>query len=187
MLNRGVQHFLEDVDWGADLDYLLIDMPPGTGDVQMGVARMVPRTEVVIVTTPALAAQKVAIRAASMAQKSFLRVAGVIENMSAFTCDHGERYPLFGEGGGEALAREAGVPLLGSVPIEPAVAAGGDAGEPVALADGPAAEAFRAIAARIVEEAVPPVEMAGCSARMLEAAMAALDATPIASDPDSRK
>jgi ATP-binding protein involved in chromosome partitioning len=174
MLNRGVQHFLEDVEWG-DLDYLFIDMPPGTGDVQMGVARMLPRTEVIIVTTPALAAQKVAIRAASMARKSYLRIAGVVENMSAFTCEHGETYALFGEGGGETLAREAGVPLLGSVPIEPAVAAGGDEGEPVALGSGPAAEAFRAIAARIVDEAVPPVEMAGCSARMLEAALAALD------------
>ena len=175
MLNRGVQHFLQDVDWGDDLDYLLVDMPPGTGDVQMGVAKLVPRAEVIIVTTPALAAQKVAVRAASMARKNFLRIAGVIENMSAFTCEHGSSYALFGEGGGEACAREAGAPLLGSVPLEATVASGGDLGEPVALGDGPAAEAFRAIAARIVEEAVPPVEMAGCSARMLEAAVAALD------------
>ncbi len=175
MLNRGVQHFLQDVDWGDDLDYLLVDMPPGTGDVQMGVAKLVPRAEVIIVTTPALAAQKVAVRAASMARKNYLRIAGVIENMSAFTCEHGERYALFGEGGGAACAQEAGAPLLGSVPIEPSVAAGGDVGEPIALGEGPAAEAFRAIAARIVEEAVPPVTMAGCSARMLEAAMAALD------------
>lgn len=177
MLNRGVQHFLQDVDWGDDLDYLLVDMPPGTGDVQMGVAKLVPRAEVIIVTTPALAAQKVAVRAASMAQKNFLRIAGVIENMSAFTCEHGSSYALFGEGGGAACAREAGAPLLGSVPLEPLVASGGDAGEPVALGEGPAAEAFRAIAARIVEEAVPPMEMAGCSARMLEAAVAALDAS----------
>jgi ATP-binding protein involved in chromosome partitioning len=176
MLNRGVQHFLQDVDWGDDLDYLLVDMPPGTGDVQMGVAKLVPRAEVIIVTTPALAAQKVAVRAASMAQKNFLRIAGVIENMSAFTCEHGSSYALFGEGGGAACAHEAGAPLLGSVPLEMSVASGGDAGEPVALGDGPAAEAFRAIAARIVEEAVPPMEMAGCSARMLEAAVAALDA-----------
>ena len=175
MLNRGVQHFLQDVDWGDDLDYLLVDMPPGTGDVQMGVAKLVPRAEVIIITTPALAAQKVAVRAASMARKNFLRIAGVIENMSAFTCEHGSSYALFGEGGGEACAREAGAPLLGSVPLEPAVASGGDIGEPVALGDGPAAEAFRAIAARIVEEAVPPVAMAGCSARMLEAALTALD------------
>src|SRR5438067_2478758 len=178
MLNRGVQHFLQDVEWGEDLDYLLIDMPPGTGDIQMGVAKLVPRAEVIIVTTPALAAQKVAVRAASMARKNFLRIAGVIENMSAFTCAHGESYALFGEGGGEACALEAGAPLLGSVPLEASVASGGDVGEPVALGEGPAAEAFRAIAARIVEEAVPPVEMAGCSARMLEAAVAALDDAP---------
>jgi ATP-binding protein involved in chromosome partitioning len=166
MLSRAVQHFLEDVRWG-DLDYLLIDMPPGTGDVQMGVARMLPHTELVVVTTPAVSAQKVAIRAVDMARKSYLRVAGVIENMSAFTCEHGTSYPLFGEGGGAALAHEAGVPLLGQVPLEPAVASGGDAGRPVVLGAGPAADAFRAIATRIVDEAVPPVDMAGCSARVL--------------------
>ncbi len=175
MLNRAVQHFLEDVRWG-DLDYLLIDMPPGTGDVQMGLARMLPRTEVLVVTTPSRSAQKVAVRAVDMARKSYLRVAGVIENMSAFVCDHGESYALFGAGGGEELAQEAGAPLLGSVPLEPGVAAGGDEGRPVALGEGPAADAFRAIATRLVEEAVPPVEMAGCSARILEAAVAALDA-----------
>jgi ATP-binding protein involved in chromosome partitioning len=177
MLNRGVQHFLQDVAWGDDLDYLLIDMPPGTGDVQMGVSKLLPRAEVVIVTTPAVAAQKVAIRAVNMARKSYLRVAGVIENMSTFTCDHGTAYALFGEGGGETLANDAGIPLLGQVPLEPAVSAGGDSGEPIALGTGPAAEAFRAIADRIVTEAVPPTEMAGCSARMLQAAVAALDAT----------
>jgi ATP-binding protein involved in chromosome partitioning len=175
MLNRGVQHFLQDVVWGDDLDYLLIDMPPGTGDVQMGVAKLIPRAEVVIVTTPALGAQKVAARAASMARKNYLRIAGVIENMTTFRCDHGVDYPLFGAGGGEALAREEGVPLLGQVPLEPGVSLGGDSGAPVALGEGPAAEAFRAIAAVIVEEAVPPVAMAGCSARMLDAAVKALD------------
>ena len=176
MLNRGVQHFLQDVRWGDDLDYLLVDMPPGTGDVQMGVAKLVPRAEVIVVTTPARAAQKVAVRAVGMARKSYLRVAGVIENMSAFRCEHGETYALFGDGGGAELAHDAGVPLLGAVPLEPSVSAGGDAGDPVALSDGPAAEAFRAIAAHIVEEAVPPSAMAGCSARMLDAAVAALDA-----------
>lgn len=175
MLNRAVQHFLEDVRWG-DMDYLLIDMPPGTGDVQMGLARMLPRAEMIIVTTPSVSAQKVAERAASMARKSYLRIAGVIENMSSFVCEHGTSYPLFGEGGGETLARDAGVPLLGKVPLEGSVAAGGDAGVPIALGSGPAAEAFRAIADRIVDEAVPPTEMAGCSARMLDAAVAALDA-----------
>jgi len=184
MLNRAVQHFLEDVAWG-DMDYLLIDMPPGTGDVQMGLARMLPRAEMIIVTTPAVSAQKVAIRAATMARKSYLRIAGVIENMSTFRCDHGEEYALFGTGGGETLAREAGVPLLGSIPIEASVAAGGDAGEPIALGTGPAAEAFRAIATLIADEAVPPVEMAGCSARMLDAAVAALDEIDAATAADT--
>jgi ATP-binding protein involved in chromosome partitioning len=174
MLNRAVQHFLEDVVWG-EMDYLLIDMPPGTGDVQMGMARMLPRAEMIVVTTPAQSAQKVAVRAVNMARRSYVRVVGVVENMSDFTCEHGTTYALFGSGGGEELATGAGVPLLGQVPIEPAVAAGGDAGVPVALGDGPAADAFRAIAEQLVDEYVPPVEMAGCSARMLDAALTALD------------
>jgi ATP-binding protein involved in chromosome partitioning len=168
MLNRGVQHFLQDVRWGDDLDYLL-------GDVQMGVAKLLPRAEVIVVTTPAQAAQKVAVRVVGMARKSYLRVAGVIENMSAFHCEHGETYALFGEGGGEQLAHDAGVPLLGTVPLEPSVSAGGDTGSPVTLGDGPAADAFRDITQRIVDEAVPLAAMAGCSARMLDAAVAALD------------
>ena len=168
MLTKAVEQFLRDVAWGH-LDYLLIDMPPGTGDVQMGLARLLPRTDLVIVTTPAIAAQKVAIRAADMARRSFLRVAGVIENMSAFTCEHGTSYPLFGEGGGQALADEIGAELLGKVPLEPSVATGGDTGEPVSLAgEGAAADALRAIATKLVTETVPPVAMAGCSARVLE-------------------
>ena len=175
MLNRAVQHFLEDVRWG-DMDYLLIDMPPGTGDVQMGLARMLPRAEMIVVTTPALAAQKVAVRAVNMARKSYLRVIGVVENMSSFTCDHGTRYPLFGTGGGQELARTAGVPLLAQITMEASVATGGDSGEPVATGQGPASDAFRALAGKLIEEAVSPVQMAGCSARMLELAEAALDA-----------
>jgi ATP-binding protein involved in chromosome partitioning len=176
MLTKAVEQFLRDVHWG-ELDYLFIDMPPGTGDVQMGLARMLPRTDLLIVTTPAQAAQKVAARAADMARRSFLRVSGVIENMSSFTCEHGQSYALFGEGGGQALADEIGVPLLGRVPLEAAVAAGGDAGAPVSLDGvGPAAEVFRDIARQIVEVVAPPTNMAGCSARMLAMANAALDA-----------
>ncbi|HUZ43234.1 MAG TPA: Mrp/NBP35 family ATP-binding protein [Acidimicrobiales bacterium] len=192
MLNRAVQHFLEDVDWG-ELDYLLIDMPPGTGDVQMGLARMLPRADMIIVTTPALAAQKVASRAADMARRGYLRVAGVIENMSAFECDHGVSYPLFGSGGGQRLADEIGAPLLAQIPLDPAVAAGGDAGRPAVLASvasaprptepspAPASAstpgeqsrdtvlaAFIALAERIVTEVAPAVELAGCTARMLD-------------------
>ncbi len=179
MLNRAVQHFLEDVAWGDDLDYLLIDMPPGTGDVAMGLARMLPRAEMIVVTTPATGAQKVAARAVSMARKSHLRVAGAIENMSVFVAEDGQEYELFGSGGGAALAAMAGVPLIGSVPIEPSVSRGGDEGSPAALGDGPAAQVFAAIADRIVEEISPPIEMAGCSARMLEHAVAALDASGV--------
>jgi len=168
MLNRAVQHFLEDVRWGA-LDYLVIDLPPGTGDVQMGLARMLPRTEVLVVTTPNQAAQKVAGRAADMARRGHIRVAGVIENMSAFTCEHGETYEIFGSGGGQRLADEIGVPLVGSVPLNASVAAGGDAGVPIALDElGALAEVFAAIAERVVTEVSPLVEMAGCSARLLE-------------------
>ena len=181
MLNRALQHFLEDVAWG-ELDYVLIDMPPGTGDIQMGLARMLPRAEMVIVTTPALAAQKVASRAADMARRGYLRVAGVIENMSTFICDHGESYALFGAGGGARLAEQVGAPLLGSVPLDPAVAAGGDAGEPVVLsasaADSPVARAFTDIAGRLVTEAVPRVELSGCTAHMLERVEEALGAAP---------
>lgn len=171
-LNRAVQHFLEDAAWG-DLDYLLVDMPPGTGDVQMGLARMLPRTEMLIVTTPALAAQKVAIRAADMARRGYLRVTGVIENMSGFTCGHGEHYALFGVGGGARLATEVGVPLLGQIPLEPSISAGGDAGRPAALGDGPGAEAFSTLVDQVIKVA-PVVEMRDCSARLLDAVETAL-------------
>jgi ATP-binding protein involved in chromosome partitioning len=165
MLTKAVEQFLNDVHWG-ELDYLLIDMPPGTGDVQMGLARMLPRTDLVIVTTPAVSAQKVAIRAADMARRSFLRVAGVIENMSAFTCEHGTSYALFGTGGGKALADEIGAELLGQVPIESAVAHAGDTGEPIGInGSGAAADAFNAIALKIIANTISLSEMAGCSAR----------------------
>ena len=165
MLTKAVEQFLNDVNWGH-LDYLLIDMPPGTGDVQMGLARMLPRTDMLIVTTPAVSAQKVAIRAADMARRSFLRVAGVIENMSDFTSEHGESYALFGSGGGQALADEIGVELLGQIPIEPAVANGGDIGEPLVLtATSVAAQTFTAIAQRIIDDTPEIDEMSDCSAR----------------------
>ena len=176
VLNRAVQQFLEDVRWG-ELHYLLIDMPPGTGDIQMGLARMLPRAEVLLVTTPARAAQQVAARAADMARKTYLRVAGVVENMSSFTCDHGTSYALFGEGGGARLAAELGVPLVGTVPLHPDMAAAGDAGAPVALGTGPLAHSFEELARRVVEDIAPVVEVSGCSARMLDHVQQALDAS----------
>ena len=175
MLNRAVQHFCEDVRWSDDLDYVLIDMPPGTGDVQMGLAKMLPRAEMIVVTTPAVAAQKVAARVVDMGRKNYLRIVGVIENMSYLVTPDGDRHAVFGAGGGEALASEVGVPLLGQIPLEPAVADGSDTGEPVSLSEGGAADAFKSVATAISREHVLPVDMAGCSARMLEAAMAALD------------
>jgi len=179
ILNRAVQHFLEDVAWG-DLDYLLIDMPPGTGDVQMGLAKLLPRSEMIVVTTPALTAQMVAVRVVDMGRKNFLRIAGVIENMSVYVDDTGREHRLFGTGGGDRLAAEAGVPLLGRIPIEAAVAEGGDHGRPISLGVGPAADAFRAIARTLIDDIVPPADLAGCSARLMGAVTAALDAADAA-------
>ncbi|MCB0993583.1 MAG: Mrp/NBP35 family ATP-binding protein [Acidimicrobiales bacterium] len=168
ILQRAVRHFIEDVSWG-DLDYLIIDMPPGTGDVQMGLAKLLPRAEMLIVTTPARAAQKVASRVGNMGRSNYLRVAGVIENMTAFVNETGQVYELFGSGGGQELASELNVPLLGSIPIDTHVASGGDDGTPAVLGEGPAAEAFADIVERIVTEVSPPIDMAGCSARIIAA------------------
>ncbi len=167
MLAKAVEQFLHDVDWG-ELDYLLIDMPPGTGDVQMALARLLPQAEMLVVTTPALSAQKVAVRVADMARRSHMPIVGVVENMGAFTAPDGQQWSFFGEGGGERLAADLGVPLLGSVPLEPAVSAGGDAGEPVTGdgSGGPAAAVFEQITERLVAEICPPVDMGTCTARM---------------------
>jgi ATP-binding protein involved in chromosome partitioning len=177
MLAKALEEFLQKVAWGP-LDYLLLDMPPGTGDVQMALGRLLPRAQMLIVTTPAVAAQKVAVRVADMARRSYLSVLGVIENMSEFTCDHGERYPLFGAGGGEALATDLGVPLVARIPLEPAVSAANDAGTPLSVAapDSAAGGVFATLAARIVDELLPPVDMGGCTARVLAAVDAALGA-----------
>ena len=151
------------------MDYLLIDMPPGTGDVQMGLAKMLPRAEMIIVTTPTLAAQKVAARAASMGRKNYLRIAGVIENMTAFVTPDGESYPIFGSGGGENLAAELNVPLLGCIPIDTAVSVGGDRGEPSALGEGPASAEINRIANLLITEIAPPIDMGSCTVRLMEA------------------
>jgi ATP-binding protein involved in chromosome partitioning len=130
-----------------------------------------------VVTTPARAAQKVASRVADMARRSYLKVVGVVENMSEFVAPSGERFALFGSGGGAELASQIGAPLVAQIPLEPEVSQGGDDGRPVALAapDSLAGVAFHALAARVVDELLPPVEMGGCTARIFELAAANLD------------
>ncbi|MCC5953808.1 MAG: Mrp/NBP35 family ATP-binding protein [Acidimicrobiia bacterium] len=144
MLHKALEQFLTDVFWD-DPDYLLVDLPPGTGDVSISLAQYMPRSEVFVVTTPQAAAQRVAQRAAYMAHKVNLEVKGVIENMSWFTGDDGKRYQIFGEGGGAELAEQLEVPLVGQVPLVPAMRAGSDAGRPIMATD-PESEAALAIA-----------------------------------------
>ncbi len=167
MVQKAVAQFIEDADW-SDIDYLLIDTPPGTGDIAMTLARLLPQMGQLVVTTPAIAAQRVAARAADFARKSNIRVLGVIENMSGFTCSCGQRHTFFGEGGGRSLSDELHVPLLAEIELNAAIAEGGDSGEPAVLheaTDG----VFHQLAQRILSDVAPPVGAVGCSARMLDA------------------
>jgi ATP-binding protein involved in chromosome partitioning len=143
MLHKAIRQFLEDVDWG-ELDYLLIDLPPGTGDVAMTLAQLLPQARFVIVTTPQPAAQKVAARAADTALRFDLEIAGVVENMSGFTTPTGERFTIFGEGGGQLLADELDVPLLGKIPLQEELRVAADEGMPLVLSD-PDAPASQAL------------------------------------------
>jgi ATP-binding protein involved in chromosome partitioning len=158
MLHKALQQFLEDVEWG-ELDYLLVDLPPGTGDVSMTLAQLLPQAKFLIVTTPQAVAQKVARRSAEMATKLKLEIAGVIENMSGFVTPDGERYQLFGEGGGQLLAEELEVPLLAKIPLTMALREQSDAGVPVVFSDpdDPAAQALRYAARGLI--ALSPVEL----------------------------
>src|SRR3954451_18067999 len=155
MLHKAIQQFLEDVAWD-ELDYLLLDLPPGTGDVSMTLAQLLPQAKVLVVTTPQPAAQSVARRAADMAGKVDLEVLGVIENMSGFTTPDGQRFTIFGEGGGQLLADELDVPLVGKVPLSEELRAHADEGTPLVIAepDSPASVAIRA-AARGILAATP--------------------------------
>jgi len=180
MLHKALTQFLEDVAWGA-LDFLLIDLPPGTGDVSMTLSQLLPQAKFVIVTTPQPTAQKVARRAAEMADKVKLEIAGVIENMAGFTTPTGERYALFGEGGGQALADEIDVPLLGTVPLTMPLREQSDAGVPLTITDpdDPAAQAVRHAARGIiamspialpilqVRQPAPPAQPVGLSLPMM--------------------
>ncbi len=156
MLHKALEQFLTDVYWG-ELDYLVVDMPPGTGDISLSIAEFLPRAEVLVVTTPQPAAQRVAVRAAAMAEKVDLQVIGVVENMSWFTGDDGTRYELFGSGGGEELADELKVPLLARIPLVPALREGGDNGRPIVTVDpdGEVAQVFAALAERIDVDLAP--------------------------------
>jgi ATP-binding protein involved in chromosome partitioning len=158
MLHKALTQFLEDVAWG-ELDFLLVDLPPGTGDVSMTLAQLLPQAKFVIVTTPQPAAQKVARRAAEMAHKVDLEIGGVIENMAGFVTPDGERYPIFGEGGGQELADELDVPLLGKVPLTMPLREQADAGTPLVETDpdDPASQGIRHAARGLL--ALFPVEL----------------------------
>ncbi len=166
MLSKALEQFLHQVEWGQ-LDYLVIDLPPGTGDIQMALSRLLPQAEMLVVTTPQIAAQRVAVRVADMARRSYMPILGVVENMSGFVCDHGHTYHLFGQGGGMDLAEKAGVPVLAQIPLDPGVVAGGDAGSPVVRSDpeGAAGAAFSELSRRIVE-VMPPVADETCTGRI---------------------
>lgn len=166
MLSKALEQFLKQVEWG-DLDYLVIDLPPGTGDIQMALTRMLPQAEMVVVTTPQRAAQKVAVRVADMARRSHMPIVGVIENMAGLACDCGQVHDVFGSGGGQELADDLGVPLIASIPLDPEVVPGGDHGRPV-VGSGTASAAgaaLRAAAARLVE-LVPPADLETCTGRI---------------------
>jgi ATP-binding protein involved in chromosome partitioning len=152
MLHKALNQFLTDVYWDEP-DFLIVDMPPGTGDVSLSMAQYLPRAEIYVVTTPQAAAQRVAQRTAAMAKKLNLPVRGVIENMSWFTGDDGKRYELFGAGGGQLLADDISAPLLAQIPFVAALREGGDDGMPITVAqpDSEASQAFRALAERVVE------------------------------------
>ncbi|HEX9992045.1 MAG TPA: Mrp/NBP35 family ATP-binding protein [Acidimicrobiales bacterium] len=156
MLHKALEQFLTDVFWD-DPDFLVVDLPPGTGDISISLSQFLPRAEVYVVTTPQPAAQRVAQRAAFMAQKVRLEVKGVVENMSWFTGDDGKRYEIFGAGGGQELADRLDVPLIGRVPLVPALRAGSDTGRPIVVTDpdGEAALAFAAMAETIDVELAP--------------------------------
>lgn len=177
MLSKALEQFLQEVEWG-ELDYLIIDLPPGTGDVQMALSRMLPQAEMAVVTTPQLAAQKVAVRVADMARRSHMPIVGVIENMSGFDCACGQHHALFGEGGGARLASDLGVRLISQIPLDPHVVPGGDSGNPVVIAhpESAAGKALTRTADELVQ-LIPPADMETCTGRIAKM-LAELESTP---------
>jgi ATP-binding protein involved in chromosome partitioning len=184
MLHKALTQFLQDVDWGA-LDFLLIDLPPGTGDVSMTLAQLLPQAKFVIVTTPQATAQKVARRSAEMAHKVSLEIGGVIENMSGFTTPSGERFPIFGEGGGKELADELDVPLLGKIPLTMPLREHADSGTPLVIEDSgdPAAQAIHQAARGLIAMGNPPVLPVLPLVQVAAAAAPAVPETPTGRKP----
>ena len=185
MLHKAIQQFLEDVAWD-ELEYLLLDLPPGTGDVSMTLAQLLPQAKFIVVTTPQPAAQSVARRGAEMAAKFDLEILGVIENMSGFTTPDGERFTIFGEGGGQLLADELDVPLLGKVPLSEPLREHADNGTPLVTAepDSPASQAIRQAARGII--AATPQELPVLQAAPRERRTAAGQRHPAAGGPVGR-
>ena len=177
VLNKAVQQFIEDADW-TGIDYLLVDLPPGTSDVPMGLARTLPQTGLLLVTTPPLAAQLVAARAGDLARRANLRVLGVIENMSSFVCEHGTSYELFGVGRRRAARRPARRRAARVDAVRPRARRGRRRGRARgARPTAPPAPVFRELARRVVDDLAPPPGAQGCTARLLDAIERAVGTT----------
>jgi ATP-binding protein involved in chromosome partitioning len=166
MLSKALEQFLNDVSWGK-LDYLIIDLPPGTGDIQMALGRLLPQAELIVVTTPQVTAQKVATRVADMAKRSFIPLLGVIENMSYFETDTGQKYEIFGEGGGEKLAEQFAIPLLMKIPLSENTTIEADRGIPLIEQemDTPTKSSLNELVNKITD-VLPPIADETCTGRI---------------------
>ena len=166
MLSKALEQFLQNVEWG-ELDYLIIDLPPGTGDIQMALSRLLPQAELLVVTTPQLMAQKVATRVADMAKRSFIPLLGVIENMSYFETNEGKTFNIFGEGGGSSLANQFSIPLLSSIPISDDTNNEADDGNPLILQEknSPTKRELLELV-KTIEEKLPPIQDETCTGRL---------------------
>ena len=166
MLSKALEQFLTNVEWG-DLDYLIIDLPPGTGDIQMALSRLLPQAELIVVTTPQLMAQKVATRVADMAKRSFIPLLGVIENMSYFETNAGDKFNIFGQGGGDALAEQFALPMLGKIPISEDTNDIADDGTPLILQEKntPTKTEIEKLIS-VIAEKLPPIVDETCTGRL---------------------
>ena len=166
MLSKALEQFLNDVAW-SKLDYLIIDLPPGTGDIQMALGRLLPQAELIVVTTPQVTAQKVATRVADMAKRSFIPLLGVIENMSYFETNTGKKYEIFGKGGGEKLAEQFAIPLLMKIPLSESTTTEADKGIPLIeqQADTPTKSSLHTLVNKITD-ALPPITDETCTGRI---------------------